>query len=193
MALCWFLCAALWPNASWADEYEGSISDAVQWPIAPGTEAQKITLGEVEDVVLAPLGVRFAARIDTGAEISSLDARDVVVRDKHVEFRLGSKYGGSQLQLPFVEWRYVRTSMGTEKRPVVALSICLGPRLFHTIATLRDRSEMSYPFLVGRSALKDGFIVDTSRSRATQPNCRVSSLASKQPAASTQAMRSFKD
>jgi hypothetical protein len=186
MACCWFLCAVLWPNGSWADSYEDSISDAVRWPIAPETEAPKITLGEVEDVILASLGLRFAARIDTGAEISSLDARDVVVSDKQVEFNVGRRYGGSRHQLPFVEWRYVRTSMGTEKRPVVALSICLGPRLFHTVATLKDRSEMSYPFLVGRSALKAGFLVDTSRSRATQPNCPVASMPSKQRTRSPQ-------
>lgn len=149
--------------------------------ISAETEAPKITLGEVEDVILVPSGIRFPARIDTGADISSLDARDVVVRNNHAEFKLGSKYGGSRLQLPFVEWRYVRTSMGTEKRPVVEVSICLGSRLFRTLATLRDRSEMSHPFLVGSSALKGGFLVDTSRSRATQPNCPVGSLASMQP------------
>jgi hypothetical protein len=178
---CWFCCAAPWPNASWGQSYEGNGVDGTQRLISVEPEAPKITLGEVEDVILVPLGIRFPARIDTGADISSLDARDVVIHDNHVEFKLGSKYGGSRLQLRFVEWRYVRTAMGTEKRPVVEVSICLGPRLFHTLATLRDRSEMPHPFLVGRSALKGSFLVDASRSRVTQPSCPVRSLASMQP------------
>jgi hypothetical protein len=61
--------------------------------------------------------------------------------------------------------------MGIEKRPVVEISICLGSKHFPTLVTLKDRSEMMYPFLVGRSALKGGYVVDASRSRAAQPTC----------------------
>ena len=182
-AFCWFLCAAPWPNASWGS-HQGNEPHGAQLSISAETEAPKITLGEVEDVILLPLGISLPARIDTGADISSLDARDVAVRNNLAEFKLGSRYGGSRVQLPFVGWRYVRTSMGTEKRPVVEVSICLGPKLFRTQATLRDRSAMAYPFLVGRSALNGSFLVDTSRSRAAQPVCPVGSLASNHPAQS---------
>ncbi len=131
----------------------------------------KITLGVVEDIILTPWGLSFPARIDTGADLSSLDARDIVVRHNIAEFRLGGGYGHKRLQLPVVEWGQVQTSMGVEKRPVVALSICLGSKLVSTPVTLRDRSGMAYPFLVGRSALNGSFLVDPSQSRATQPNC----------------------
>jgi hypothetical protein len=53
----------------------------------------------------------------------------------------------------------------------VELSICLGSKLFRTPVTLKDRSAMLYPFLVGRSALSGSFFVDPSRFNATQPTC----------------------
>jgi hypothetical protein len=84
---------------------------------------------------------------------------------------LGKRYGALRLQLPVIEWRHIQTATGTEKRPVVEISICLGSKHFHTLATLKDRSEMMYPFLVGRSALIGNFLVDPSRSKAAQPSC----------------------
>jgi len=143
-------------------------------------ESAKITVGVVENVILGPWGVSFPARIDTGADLSSLDARDIVVRNNVADFKLGKRYGGLQLQLPVVEWRHIQTAMGTEKRPVVEISICLGSKLFRTPATLKDRSEMIYPFLVGRSALSGNFLVDPSRSKAAQPTCPAEALASSQ-------------
>ncbi|HEY7217956.1 MAG TPA: RimK/LysX family protein [Candidatus Binatia bacterium] len=147
--------------------------------------AKKITVGVVEDVVLNPWGVSFPARIDTGADLSSLDARDIVVRNDVAVFKLGKRYGGVQIQLPVVEWRRIQTATGTEKRPVVEISICLGSKLFRTPVTLKDRSEMMYPFLVGRSALSGSFLVDPSRSKALQPACPAASLASSQAPSQT--------
>ena len=141
-------------------------------------EAAKITLGVVEDVILSPWGINFPARIDTGADLSSLDARDIVVRQDVAEFRLGADYGRQRLQLPIVEWGHVQTSMGIEKRPIVEISICLGSKLLRTLATLKDRSGMAYPFLVGRSTLSGSFLVDTSRSRAAQPSCPAGAIVS---------------
>jgi hypothetical protein len=135
------------------------------------TDSGKIVLGEVEEVTVLPWQISLPARIDTGAEISSIDARDVSIRNNSAEFKLGRRHGGAQLTLPLVGWRRVRTSTGTADRPVVELCICLGPKLVRTLATLSDRSEMSYPFLVGRSALNGTFMVDPSRSKAAHPVC----------------------
>ncbi len=132
---------------------------------------KKILVGAVEDVLLMPWIISLPARIDTGATLSALDARNVTVRNNVADFSLGKKYGGSRLRLPIVEWRQVRTAVGTEKRPVVEVGICLGPKLIRTLATLSDRSQMIYPFLVGRNILDGSFLVDTSRSKAAQPAC----------------------
>ena len=154
------------------------VNDDAQ-PPAPSDSAM-ITVGAVEEVILSPWGLSFPARIDTGADLSSLDARDLVVRNNVAEFKLGRRWGSRRLQLPVIEWRHIQTSLGTEKRPVVEISICLGSKLFRTLVTLKDRSEMLYPFLVGRTALSGKFLVDSSRAKSARPACPGAALASSQ-------------
>jgi hypothetical protein len=48
---------------------------------------EKLTIGEVEDVILLTWGVRLPSRIDTGAATTSLDARDLKVTENVAEFR----------------------------------------------------------------------------------------------------------
>ncbi|MBI2999361.1 MAG: ATP-dependent zinc protease [Deltaproteobacteria bacterium] len=165
------LSLAALPSAAAGDSHQTEALEDVEIPFSTGRESQKIMIGEVEDVVLVPWGISLPARIDTGAEMSALDARNVTVRNNLADFKLGNGYGDLRLQLPVVGWRQVRTSMGIEERPVVEIGICLGPRLLRTRATLKDRSEMTYPFLLGRNVLNGGFVVDTSRSRAARPAC----------------------
>jgi hypothetical protein len=159
------------------DSLRAQVIEEVKLLTATRSDAGKVVLGVVEDVVLTPWGVSVPARIDTGADLSSLDARDIVVRKGIAEFRLGSQPGPHRVQLPIVDWGHVQTSMGVEKRPIVAISICLGSKLVRTPVTLKDRSGMAYPFLIGRSALSGSFLVDTSRSRAAQPNCPADTVA----------------
>jgi hypothetical protein len=144
---------------------------------APSLEAaEKVTLGEVEDVMLEPWTITLPARIDTGATLSSLDAQDLSIRGEIADFVLGKQYGGLRLRLPIVDWVYVRSAGGVAKRPVAEIHICLGSRRIRTVATLRDRSQMTYPFLVGRNVLNGSFVVDTSRSRTVRPRCQAASF-----------------
>lgn len=166
-----FVFVVAFPRFAVADSPQTEVFEDVVIPSSSAGESQKITIGEVEDVMLVPWAVTLPARIDTGATVSSLDARDMSVRNQVAEFMLGKRYGGLRLRLPVVDWVQVRSSTGVEKRPVVEIGICLGPKLVRTLATLRDRSEMNYPFLVGRNVLNGSFMVDTSRSRAAQPAC----------------------
>ncbi len=175
-----FFSFALCPNFSWGDSHEAHGPGEPQRMFPTGRQPQKITLGEVEDIILASWGVKMAARIDTGAEISSLDARDVVVEGKLVRFKLRNSSGVMVVRVPVAQWREVRTSMGVEKRPVVEVPVCLGSKLLRMLVTLRDRSEMTYPFLVGRNALNGSFVVDTSRSRAARPACPSTAFNAKQ-------------
>jgi hypothetical protein len=178
--IAYFIALLAFLNSVGVASLQAQENEAGQSTTSPRSEPIKITLGEVEDIVLSPWGLSFPARIDTGADLSSLDARDLVVRNNVAEFKLGKRWGNRRLQLPVTEWRYIQTSMGIEKRPVVEIPICLGPRLIRTLVTLRDRSEMMYPFLVGRNALKGGYVVDASRLRAAQPTCPSLSSTAKQ-------------
>jgi hypothetical protein len=134
---------------------------------------EKITIGAVEDVILLPWGVKLPARIDTGAAKSSLDARELKVRDKVAEFKLPQKYGGLQLRLPIVEWRHVRSPDGRERRPVVELEICLGSRRIRTQVNLTDRSMVKYPLILGRNFLREEFVVDVKRRKTAPPSCPI--------------------
>ena len=136
-----------------------------------GDAGEKITIGDVEDVVLMPWGVRLPARIDTGAATSSLDARDLRVKNSVAEFKLPKKYGSQQLHLPVIGWRNIRSADFKERRPVVKITFCLGAKILHVEVNLNDRSTVKYPLILGRNALKDYFIVDCGRSNCLAPSC----------------------
>ncbi len=135
------------------------------------TAEEKTVLGGVEDVVLLPWRVKLPARVDTGAAKSSLDAREIRVQDDMIEFKLPPKYGGLQIRLPIMGWRHIRTPEGLERRPVVELEICLGPKRLRTLVNLTDRSMVKYPLILGRNALRENYLVDVKRRRIHPPSC----------------------
>lgn len=132
---------------------------------------EKVIIGLVEDVVLMPWKIRLPARTDTGAAVSSLDARNVKVTDGEVEFLLPPKYGGQKLRLPVAGWHTVRSAEAKERRPVVEIEVCIGPRLLRARVNLNDRSQMKYPFLMGRNILVPNFSVDCDRNHCAPPKC----------------------
>jgi hypothetical protein len=133
---------------------------------------RKITLSRAEEVILLPWDIRLLARIDTGATVTSLDARGLKIDGDVAEFRLPEEYGGALLRLPVVAWRHVRSSKGRESRPVVEVDLCIASKRLRVKANLNDRSMVKYPIILGRNALKDYFIVDVNkRSKTTPPNC----------------------
>jgi hypothetical protein len=137
----------------------------------PAESSEKLTIGAIEEIVLLPWNVRLSARIDTGATTSSLDVCDFKVEGKIVTFTLSDRCGGHKVRRPLLEWKEVRTSEGSERRPVIMMEICLGPKLIKTHVTLNDRSKMEYPFLVGRKTLRGKFVVDVGRKNIWPPRC----------------------
>ena len=132
---------------------------------------EKIVVGEVEDVILLPWGIKLAARIDTGAALSSLDARDLKVDGGFVKFKLSKKNGGVALCLPIVDWLYIRSSEASEQRPIVEVELCIGSKRVRTRVNLNDRSKVRYPLLIGRNTLKENFVVDCMQERCSPPAC----------------------
>ena len=154
----------------------GVVSLSILAPIflfTPGVALaeEKTVIGGVEDVILLPWGIKLPARVDTGAAKSSLDAREIKVQDDMIEFKLPAKYGGLQIRLPIMGWRHIRTPEGLERRPVVELEICLGPKRFRTLVNLTDRSMVKYPLILGRNALRDNYLVDVKKRRIHPPSC----------------------
>lgn len=133
---------------------------------------EKITIGEIENVVILPWGVKMPARIDTGAKMTSLDARDIKVRKGMVTFRLRPRYGSRQFTLPVAYQRFYRSSVGREKRPVVLMEICLGSHRRKVLVNLSDRTNLRFPFLIGRNVLNEHFLVDVSQKNLHEPHCK---------------------
>lgn len=137
---------------------------------APAAQ-EKIMVGAVENVLLLPWGLSLPARIDTGAATSSLDARNITVKGKTVEFHLPGAYGGHKARLPIERWSSIKTAALQERRPVVSVEMCIGSRRVRTQVNLNDRSQVTYPLLIGRNTLEQGFIVDPGVSFLAPPSC----------------------
>jgi len=132
---------------------------------------ERITVGAVEEVVLLPWKIKLPARIDTGANCSSLDARDIRITGGMIEFRLPEKYGGTLLRLPVKGRRNIRSAGSRMKRALVEIEICIGTKRILTAVNLTERPKMEYPLLIGRNVLANDFIVDVSESYLVPPTC----------------------
>ena len=134
-------------------------------------EEGKISIGLVEDVILLPWKIKIPARIDTGAALSSLDARDIKIENNMVSFKLPPRYKGLQITLPIVEHKSIRSAEAKEQRPVVEMDLCIGPKHFRALVTLNDRSKVRYPLLIGRNILEGRFVIDCVKSNCAPPSC----------------------
>jgi hypothetical protein len=137
----------------------------------PAATNERIEIGTEENVVLLPWGVTLPARIDTGAAVSSLDARNLVIKGETAEFSLSEKYGGRRIRLPIVRWMTVRSAETKEDRPVVMVELCIGSKRILTQANLNDRSRVKHPLLIGRNTLLHHFSVACDMPYCTTPSC----------------------
>jgi len=149
------------------------LASLFSFPLEGACAEEMATIGAVEEVILLPWNIKILARIDTGAATTSLDVREMIRHgEKEVEFVLPERCGGHQMRLPVLQWRSIKSSEGfRERRPVVELEICLGPKRLRTQVTLNDRSSMEFPLIIGRKTIRRNFVVDVSRSNITSPVC----------------------
>jgi hypothetical protein len=131
----------------------------------------KTVIGAVEEAVLFRWGVKLPARIDTGSGMTSLDVRDLTVKNKVAQFRLPEKYGNILISLPVIRYSKILTADSRERRPVVEIELCVGSKRMRVQATLNDRSHLTYPLNLGRDVLKQGFIVDCSQEKILSLKC----------------------
>lgn len=132
---------------------------------------EKTTIGLVEEIILLPWGIKIPARIDTGAAGSSLDVRGLTVKGEIAEFKLPPKYGSALIRLPIVGWQKVRSAESRERRPIAEIDLCVGPKKLRARVNLNDRSQVQYPFLLGRNILKENFVVDCMKEYCNPPSC----------------------
>jgi len=145
-------------------------------------------VGWVEPVTVA--GRMMDAKLDTGAQTSSIDARDIGHFNREgrpwVQFRLGarrnipaktSQGSGREttddvvIEAPVVRRAHIkRAGAPTERRLVVTLPMCLAGVSAETEFTLSDRVALDYRVLIGRAALGQ-LAIDATRTHVTAGSC----------------------
>ena len=137
--------------------------------MADSTHSSTI-VGWREWVAIPDLGVDWMkAKIDTGARTSSVHAFDLVDHGDHVTFRLNpwqeSEDDARDASLPVHDRRVIRSSSGhEEERIVVLLDVRLAGQAVTIETTLTNRDSMGFRMLIGREALRQGFLVDPALS-----------------------------
>lgn len=133
-------------------------------------DTQSTIVGWRELVGLPALNLEgVPAKIDTGARTSSLHAEviDEVERSDGKYVRFAVDWGGvrHECEAIHVDVRGITSSNGeTQQRYVIKTQLRIGEIDFKTEISLADRSDMKFPMLIGRSALRRRFLVDSGYS-----------------------------
>jgi hypothetical protein len=131
----------------------------------------KVEIGWCEMVDIPSLGLTGVhAKMDTGAATSSIHATRVKPVDRNgkacVEFwfRLNAGEKPKRYEAPIIDRRSVRSSNGeAQERYVIAAQFCFGKLCWNGQLTLANRRSMAFPLLIGRRALRRGFLVNSGR------------------------------
>ncbi|MFT5572772.1 MAG: hypothetical protein ACI9FR_001696 [Cryomorphaceae bacterium] len=136
----------------------------------------RLHLGAVENVRLVKEKVSYAARIDTGADYSSIGVYDVKVFERDgenwVRFSLDDSMNAARFEYPIFDTvRIKESSTLTVDRIEIKMDIKMGGTKYkNQIFNLADRSYLEYQLLIGRSFLRDIAVVDVSRKNIQRSN-----------------------
>ncbi len=131
----------------------------------------RTTIGRAEKIMIPSYSnAPIVAKIDTGADLSSIWASNIIEHDGHLEFTLfgdsSEHYTGEVIKVTKGDYRVTRVanSFGhKELRYVVSVSIKMGNRSLKTTFTLSNRANKTYPVLIGRKLLHGKFVVDVTK------------------------------
>lgn len=146
-----------------------------------GTNHQRIILGGLEYVYLEPPGISLSARIDTGAQTSSLNALDMVEferdGDPYIKFNIIDPDTQEKIELTRRlrgHTKIKKHDSESQRRPIVNLRVKLGDLDEQISFTLVDRSKFEQQVLIGRNFLRDLAVVDVSK-KFTKPKPKIGS------------------
>ena len=146
--------------------------------LSSGAFAKEV-IGWVEKVGVSPSNVILKAKIDTGADSSSLDCECITPYERDGEQWVRFSVTDINDQTVSFEKKVVRTTRvkrhfgEVQKRMVVRMGICIGDQYGETDVSLVDRSGFNYSMLIGRKYLKNKFIVDPDETFLSHPKCKV--------------------
>lgn len=137
-----------------------------------------VVLGWMEEAVLTPGNFKVHAKLDTGADTSSLHAENLRVvkkKDKEwVQFEVTNRYGETaKFERRVRRYAEIKRKNGkSQRRPVIKLGVCVGDINEVVELTLVDRSNFSSVALIGRNFLSGKILVSASEGYTTDPSCR---------------------
>lgn len=140
----------------------------VRLPIVPAVEVRPAAkpalevIGGVEPVYFLPLSAPIEARIDTGAETSSVGVTNMRTFERDGEKWVGFDINGAHFEKRVRRKVTIRRAEGNEQRVSVNMDVKIGGELINAEFTLADRSKFEYRGLIGRNILSGRFIVDSS-------------------------------
>ena len=140
--------------------------------------AETRVVGWVERVALGEEGLILTAKLDTGADTSSLHAPEVrwFTRDGHrwVAFDVTGEDGRKvRFERKVIRIAEIKRRGAGEpfRRPTVLMGVCVGKVYRVTEVNLADRTRFKQPFLIGRKFLANQFAVDSARTHTVEPGC----------------------
>ena len=123
-------------------------------------------VGGVETAYILPMNMPFHTRMDTGAETSSIDAKNLkpFERDgeKWVSFDIINRKNGEKhhFEKPVKRKIGIVRTQKSERRYVVYMKIKMGKELIDAEFTLNDREKFDYQLLIGRNIINGRFVID---------------------------------
>ncbi|MBY6205519.1 putative ATP-dependent zinc protease [Halomonas denitrificans] len=160
----WILVLALVPPQAWSGhEDEPRTLDILGW---------------VENAHLVAPEIDLRAKLDTGANTSSLDVR-IIKRFRQwgrrwVRFAVTDPESGEEIVMVRERERtigIVQHEGDSDVRPTVKVEICIAGRQLEIEVSLTDRRNFNYPLLLGRRALQKFAIVDSSDTFVAEQVC----------------------
>jgi len=146
----------------------------------PAIAQQKQVVGLLEKVKICPENLIMTAKLDTGAEHSSLSATGIkeFVRDgkRWIRFDVHTTKGfwGTREKRLLRVAKIKKHPDDLQERPVIRLGVCLGKYYREVDFNLTDRRKFEHQMLIGRSFMNGLLIVDPAAEFTTAPNCGVS-------------------
>ncbi len=143
---------------------------------AHGQESVRL-MGYLENAIVVEANVVLEAKLDTGADNSSIHAPDRELFEKGgeqwVRFTIeGSKRGRAELEKKVERIARIEQRVGINaERPVVFMSLCVGDVEHVVEVNLADRTRLSTPLLIGRSFLQHGVLVNSADTFTVEPDC----------------------
>lgn len=141
---------------------------------------EKTSIGWVEKVKIDQGRILLNAKIDTGADNSSITAKSVVLYEKDnsnwVKLVVSDFSGDDHtIVRPVTKFvRIKRKGTSSQRRPVIKLGICLDNAYREVDVSVTNSNGYKYNMLVGRSYLKGLFVVDADIVNTTIPSCHFS-------------------